>query len=110
MVKITNGVDVFEVTRGAFEGIYSHQGYIVCDVESSSAADTQQVDDDPEEDERTDDEKFVDELEEKPLSNWNKSEVKRYATLMDIDISGTKNINEAKAIVREFMKSRQEEE
>ena len=27
MVKITNGVNVFEVTKGAFDGIYSRQGY-----------------------------------------------------------------------------------
>ena len=32
MVKITNGVDVFEVTRGAFDGIYSHQGFRVINV------------------------------------------------------------------------------
>ena len=32
MVKITNGVNVFEVTRGAFDGIYSRQGYKLVDL------------------------------------------------------------------------------
>ena len=31
MVKITNGVNVFEVTKGAFDGIYSRQGYKLVD-------------------------------------------------------------------------------
>ena len=31
MVKITNGVNVYEVTRGAFDGIFSRQGYTIVD-------------------------------------------------------------------------------
>lgn len=98
MVKITNGIVTFEVTRGAYDGIYSHQGFKPVEevVEKKVAAD-EDVDN------RTDDEKFADELVEKPISQWNKEEVKRFAAIRDIDISGTKNANEAKEIIKQFL-------
>lgn len=100
MVKITNGIVTFEVTRGAYDGIYSHQGFKpvneVKKAEEKVAA-GESVDN------RTDDEKFADELVEKPISQWNKEEVKRFAAIRDIDISGTKNANEAKEIIKQFL-------
>lgn len=98
MVKITNGINVFEVTRGAFDGIYSRQGYTIID-ENKAAS---QVDA-PEIPEKTEDEKFIDEIIEKPISQWNKEEVKRFAALKEIDITGTKNANEAKEIIKSFI-------
>ena len=98
MVKITNGIVTFEVTRGAYDGIYSHQGFKpVEEVAEEKVADDENVDN------RTDDEKFADELVEKPISQWNKEEVKRFAAIRDIDISGTKNANEAKEIIKQFL-------
>ena len=98
MVKITNGVNVFEVTRGAFEGIYSRQGYKL--VEEEKPEDKAQTPGAPE---KTDDEKFIDEIIEKPLSQWNKDEVKRFAALKEIDITGTKNAGEAKELIKQFL-------
>ena len=101
MVKITNGVVTFEVTRGAYDGIYSHQGFKpveeVEEVAEEKVATGEDVDN------RTDDEKFADELAEKPISQWNKEEVKRFAAIKEIDISGTKNANEAKEIIKSFI-------
>lgn len=98
MVKITNGIATFEVTRGAYDGIYSHQGFKpVEEVAEKKVAADEDVDN------RTDDEKFADELVEKPISQWNKEEVKRFAAIRDIDISGTKNANEAKEIIKQFL-------
>ena len=98
MVKITNGIVTFEVTRGAYDGIYSHQGFKpVKKVAEKKVAADKDVDN------RTDDEKFADELVEKPISQWNKEEVKRFAAIRDIDISGTKNANEAKEIIKQFL-------
>lgn len=98
MVKITNGVNTFEVTRGAFDGIYSRQGYTIIDKEAIKPA--EEV---PQVPEKTEDELFLEEIQEKPISGWNKEEVKRFAALNNIDISGTKNANEAKAIIKEFL-------
>lgn len=103
MVKITNGVNVFEVTRGAFDGIYSRQGYTIMDEKKHVDAKT------PAAPEKTEDEKFLDEIIEKPISQWNKDEVKRFAALKEIDITGTKNANEAKEIIKSFIEADSQE-
>lgn len=95
MVKITNGKNVFEVTRGAFDCIYSRQGYEVVKEEGVSQI--------PGALGKTEDEKFLEEIVEKPISQWNKEEVKRYAELNDIDLSGVKNANEAKERIKDFL-------
>lgn len=102
MVKITNGVNVFEVTRGAFDGIYSRQGYKILNEDNVAVEETAAP-------ERTEDEKFLDEIIEKPISQWNKEEVKRFAALKEIDITGTKNANEAKAIIKDFIEVNSQE-
>ena len=101
MVKITNGVNVFEVTRGAFDGIYSRQGYTIID-EKKAASEVKIP-------EKTEDEKFVDDIIEKPISQWNKDEVKRFAAIKEIDITGTKNANEAKEIIKGFIEADSQE-
>lgn len=46
---------------------------------------------------------FVNEIQKKPLASWNKEEVKRYASILEIDLSGTKNVNEAKERIKAYM-------
>ena len=96
MVKITNGVNVFEVTRGAFDGIYSRQGYRLVDEKAEAKAPKTLA-------KKSEDDIFVEEILEKPISQWNKEEVKRFAAIKEIDISGTKNANEAKEIIKSFI-------
>lgn len=98
MVKITNGVNVFEVTRGAFDGIYSRQGYRLVDEKAETK--TPEAHKAPK---KSEDEIFVEEILEKPISQWNKDEVKRFAAIKEIDISDTKNANEAKEIIKSFI-------
>lgn len=98
MVKITNGVNVFEVTRGAFDGIYSRQGYRLVNEKVEVKAPKA-----PAAPEKSEDEIFVEEILEKPISQWKKEEVKRFAAIKEIDISGTKNANEAKEIIKSFI-------
>lgn len=100
MVKITNGVNVFEVTRGAFDGIYSRQGYTIMNEKAAKDAKAP---------EKTEDEIFVEEILEKPISQWNKDEVKRFAGIKEIDITGTKNANEAKEIIKSFLEAQEQE-
>lgn len=97
MVKITNGVNVFEVTCGAFDGIFSRQGYTIVD-EKKEVNEVKVP-------EKTEDEKFVDEIVEKPISQWSKDEVKRFASIKGVDITGTKNVNEAKEVIKGFLSS-----
>ena len=101
MVLITNGVSKFWVTKGAFDGVYSKQGYTI-ENDKKVAATVKMPSP------KSLDEKFLEEVEEKPLSQWSKDEVKKFAALKDIDLSGTKNINEAKALIKDFMEANAE--
>ena len=104
MVKITNGVNMFEVTRGAFDGIYSRQGYKLVDEKAEAKApEVSAAPEAPAALGKSEDEIFVEEILEKPISQWNKEEVKRFAAIKEIDISGTKNANEAKKIIKSFI-------
>ena len=105
MIKITNGTEIYEVTRGAFETVYKPMGFYEFDSESFKHVDdvvddvVEDVIDEPEqkvEDEQSDDDAWCEELEKKPIGQWNKAEVKQYASIKGIDITGTKSINEAK--------------
>ena len=98
MLKITNGVNVFEVTRGAFDGIYSRQGYRVMD--DKKPAEQEDASGVPE---KSEDEKFIDAIIEKPISQWDKTEVKRFAAIKGVDLTGTKSIDEAKDIIKAFL-------
>jgi hypothetical protein len=46
------------------------------------------------------------EIEEKPISNWSKEEVKLYADHYEIELTGTKNVNEAKERIKNFMSAK----
>lgn len=98
MIKVTNGIHVFEVTRGAFDGIYSHQGYYIM-------PDSKNKEVEAEAEEKTEDDIFAEELLEKPISQWNKEEVKKFAAIKGINISGTKNPNQAKEIIKSFLEA-----
>lgn len=100
MLKITNGINVFEVTNGAYEGIYRHQGYQVM---SGGEKDEFVPDNADGGDTRSADEIFAEELEKKPISQWSKDEVKRYAAIKEIDLAGTKSVNEAKEAIKAAM-------
>ena len=102
MVKITNGINVIEVTNGAFETVYKGQGYHKVAEQAVAAA--------PVKDENKDagEANPIAELEEKPISQWSKAEVKEYAEAKGIDLSGTKNVNEAKDRIKAAMSGSEE--
>lgn len=103
MVKITNGKDVFEVTEGAFEGIFIHQGFVKVLGEVEEHKDPLNDVEIPVVD-AADEFDEIEEVEnEKPVSQWTKTEVKEFAKANGIDISGTKNVNEAKEIIKQFI-------
>lgn len=101
MVKITDGVHTMEVSMGAYKGIFSKQGYTLVDEGNEPDVVPETGGHEPEPD--NDDKAFLTELKEKPLSQWSKGEVKRFAAMFKLDITGTKNIGEAKAIIKAYM-------
>ena len=101
MVTIKNGNNIHVVTEGAYKEIFSKLGYeIISGKEEVSIETPINVDDNAMSEE---DEEFILGVEEKPISQWSKTEVKKYAELKRIDITGTKNVNEAKAIIKEYL-------
>ena len=101
MIIITNGINEFEVSRGAYESIFRKQGYsIVVDTETevvennkdaAAAEPAKQVDKDAEA------------LMEKPISQWTKNEVKSFIDKKKIDVSGITSFNEVKDRVRKYI-------
>lgn len=103
MVKITNGRDVFEVTEGAFEGIFIHQGFRKCDEVKTKSIDVVDEVEIPVVDAADEFDELEEVENEKPVSQWTKAEVKEFARANGIDLSGTKNVNEAKEIIKQFI-------
>ena len=101
MVTIKNGKNIHVVTEGAYKEIFSRLGYeIVSSKEEVSLETPIDMDENTMSEE---DMEFILGIEEKPISQWSKTDVKKYAELKHIDITGTKNVNEAKEIIKEFL-------
>ena len=117
MVKISNGEVTQIVSRGAFDTQYKRLGFQIVEdnnvaevnKEVKKAADVNksepQVPDNDDFDAYVadDNEDDFEELLEKPISQWNKTEVKDFAVAKGIDIHGTKNVNEAKEIIKKYL-------
>ena len=108
MMKITNGVDIVEVTNGAYKDMFKSQGYYPYEEETNSTQDNLELQEDIDESEDNvtkdkEEDETDSEIEEKPIGQWSKDEVKKYAKDNDIDISNTKSSKEAKEIIKNFM-------
>lgn len=114
MIKITNGDITTFVSRGAYESQYKDLGFVIegslpfeekyddSDDESFDGASDDFVDSG--ETDATDD--YAD-LLEKPISQWSKNEVRDFAHAKGIDIKGTKNVNEAKDVIKKYLEDLQ---
>lgn len=96
MVKITNGVDTFEVTNGAFEGIYKHQGFSLVNAKTKKAIKPEKV-------EKTTIEQQIAEILETPLSNWGKNQLKLFTEYHKIDTSDCEKASDVRAKVKAFL-------
>ena len=120
MVKITNYVNTFEVTQGAYDDIFKKQGFELVEETprkkkkatkkpaKEAVEDYNSEEDEWEEAEEatgkdyiSEEEAYIDELLKKPISQWNKEEVKTYASIKGLDISKTQNIGEARNIIKQ---------
>lgn len=103
MVTITNGTIVADVPAGAYKCIFAKQGYYPVKVDDVECAEANKVMDEVDANNA-----FVSDIREKPLAQWTKDEVIKYAEIVGIDISGTKGPNEAKQIIRKYMQDHPE--
>lgn len=120
MVLITNGRETHNVTMGAFNSIYKHKGFHIVGApkavatkkeESKPVAITEEVKEEaPTEEPETEveeveaeDNSWIDELIEKPISQWSKEEVAKFADAKGIDTSSARKVSEAKEIVKKWI-------
>lgn len=99
MVKITNGINVFEVPSGAAKA-YEASGYHI--VSGHDNVDKVIIEDEVAEDavnDANDDDRFVEEIMEKPVSQWNGEEIRRYASIKGIDLTGVRTTKQARSAV-----------
>lgn len=122
-VKITNGNVEFEVTKAAFENAFKQQGFRIADgvapivhnrfedkfdvnLDDMGAELNEVEDSKPEmivEAELSEDDLFVQEMLEKPISEWTKGELKRVAKIKGIDLSNADSTSKARQIVSKAM-------
>lgn len=95
MIKITDGKEVFEVTKGAFETVFKNQGWQIVNENVIEPVLEQKV--------LTEDEKFEIEVVEKPIASWSKEELKRFADLKGISLEGVHSTNEVREIVKNYI-------
>lgn len=126
MVDISNGIHFMTVTKGAFEGIYKHQGYtLVHDYssliqdkpgESVKAKDNNYITEDEsstsdnleqtEETEESSEKSFkMAELLEVPIGQWSKEQLKEFAEANNISIDGASTVREVRNIIKDFIDS-----
>ena len=123
MVDITNGINIITVAKGAFDGIYKHQGYtLVHDYASSiqvkpseniKSEDNNYIDEtkglknnsQEETDKADDSESLENELLEKPIGQWSQEELREYAEENGISLEGVTKAKEARNIIKNFIDS-----
>lgn len=99
MIKITNGKEIAYVTNAAFENDFKNQGFY----KMNNMEANEQTKAHLHVPEKTQDEKNVEEILAKPISSWNKGELKLVARVKNIDTSSAANVSEAKEIIKEFL-------
>lgn len=125
MVTITNGVKTFRVTAGAVN-LYKSMGFHVVsdDLEGMTMEeDVEYAEEDFEKSTREtnthkekensdnsgmskEDAIFVEEILEKPLSQWSNEEVKDFVKIMGIDTSGAQKVSQVRGIIKTYLEER----
>lgn len=99
MIEITNGRAFLSVTKGAFKEVYERQGFVlakdyVSDVGKAGgliqSAETENLN------------LFAETLEAKALDKWTSAELRKYAQIKGIDLSGAKNMRERRKRVKDY--------
>lgn len=123
MVEITNGLSTMTVTKGAFDGIYKHQGYTLvrnyavtgATMAAKSPVDISDSNYTPDDrgsftaDLEASDEMLMcdedSELLEKPIGQWSQEELKGYADKNGISLEGVTKTREVRGIIKDFIDS-----
>ena len=115
MVTISNGRTRHEVTIGAFNTIYKGLGFHIVGAKHNrevkkeeKVVENTQVNEVPVETinvpvEEPEEKSWVEDLLEKPISQWSKEETANFAKEKEIDTSHARKLSEAKDIIKEWL-------
>lgn len=127
MVYITNGETTSKVPYAAYKSQYERLGFRLVDetgevpavkaeavhnaapveehVESAKVEEPVEEEEDEEEEleEEDTDAEFVEEILEKPLSQWSTDELKKFVIIKGIDTQGAKKTSEVRSIVKKYL-------
>lgn len=126
MVTITNGEKLFRVTAGAVKPYESMGFHVVSDEELEEMKQAAEehyddagepekpakendsksgvgTDEDSESDMSKEDATFIEELLEKPLSQWTNDEVKDFVRIKGIDTSGAQKVSQVRGIIKAYL-------
>ncbi len=129
MVRITNGETTSRVPYAAYISMYKRLGFTIEGEEpvkpqekvetpkkEQPKEETEEVTDetnvteeeeDEEDEEAADDEAFVEDILEKPLSQWTPDELKKFAEIKNIDTSKAKKVSEARSIIKKYLEEQE---
>lgn len=104
MVTIRRGGHICKVSASAYNKIYKPKGYIVINTDATMQT-KPQIDDGiySEENDIAEEDVTADDVETIPISEMNQEQLREFAKIHDIDLSGIKKLSEARRIVREAM-------
>ena len=119
LVKISNGIVTNIVSRAAYEEQFKRLGFDIVEdsavVQKPAAIVVPDVEEIPEpeevadesvdvpEEQETSDDDFVEELLEKPISQWTNDELKEFVKIKKIDTSSIKKTSEVRNIVKKYL-------
>lgn len=132
MVRITNGETTSRVPYSAYISMYKKLGFTIEGEEpvkpqekvetpkkeqpeeeteevtdETDETDVTEDEEDEEDEEAADDEAFVEDILEKPLSQWTPDELKKFAEIKNIDTSKAKKVSEARSIIKKYLEEQE---
>lgn len=117
MVTITNGIKTFRVTAGSVKQFES-MGFITVSnkknghFEDSNKSNidntgTKDIEENTEDSMNTEDKMFIEEILEKPLSQWTGDEMKEFVRIKGIDTSGAQKVSQVRSIIKTYLDEEQ---
>lgn len=125
MVTITNGIKTFRITTGAIKPYESMGFHVVSDKElkemnqanqehsdnsrmsgftpKESTDISESIEDGQDKQIKSEEAIFIEELLEKPLTQWTNEEVKEFVKIKDIDTSGAQKVSQVRSIIKAYL-------
>lgn len=102
MINIKRGDEELKVSISAYNSIFKPMGFTPVKVVTKRPPETVKTDGSAES-EKTDDEKFIEDIVLKPISSWTKEELSRVVEIKKIDTSSATTVKQAREIVKQAL-------